>query len=65
MDDEMKYMIVKGWILDLIVEATREEVGQHLCPLGFKKRFTDKEFDKITTQVVNDIHLKLKYEKPT
>ena len=26
MDDEIKYQIVKGWIMDLVIEATRAEV---------------------------------------
>ena len=61
MDNEMKYQIVKGWVLDLIIEATRAELdGKFPRP---PIRFTNKEFDEITTQVVNDIHLKLKYEK--
>jgi len=54
MDDQMKYMIVKGWVLDLITTTMRHEMGQ-LTPKQ-QKQFTDLEYIEIVSKVVNDIH---------
>jgi len=54
MDMEMKYNIAKGWIAETITKSY----------INGNPRFKDEDYSDAITMVINDFHMKLKYEEP-
>ena len=58
MDKEMKYNIAKGWISEIITKSLITD--PHTSSMY--QKFKGEDYSEAITMVLNDYHMKLKYE---